>query len=477
MKYDHKFYENYMEKLKELNGVDWVASNIKLKKKLEEKPNFWTIIQYGKGEKEEQDNNLFNTKSSHETRSAKMFNWLLDPNENHNLGNIFAYEIIRKVDINAAYKKGLAKNNLIKSETEALNSQIDIFYQDLDQDVCITIELKQHSKEHATTGYDSQLDKYEDATNEFVKKQGRDILVYYIYLTPRNLPHIKDEISNENWIIVGYDDIIDILEKIDKTHLLNSDYIYKDDVRKIIGDFKDDLQNTLSEYNVDKEFIKDLFSKEELQLNNKLTKEILEGEKMDHMKIMSGLNDTNIDIETLVLLIDQNSGYQDKTPNEAVGILMRKIFNFLSDERELSLDTDIRYKDQERTDKIKRGIIDKYKLDFDTIRLSQGKGQGLYFHHSTMDNKEVYFSGDAKGKVPNHGVQLVDYTEGRSNYKIEKRSERTKQDMFYVDYDLVDNNKIAYKDGTAISIGEFLDEYILADVQEYSEYISKTNML
>ena len=104
MKYDHKFYENYMEKLKELNGVDWVASNIKLKKKLEEKPNFWTIIQYGKGEKEEQDNNLFNTKSSHETRSAKMFNWLLDPNENHNLGNTFAYEIIRKVDINAAYR-------------------------------------------------------------------------------------------------------------------------------------------------------------------------------------------------------------------------------------------------------------------------------------------------------------------------------------------------------------------------------------
>ena len=83
-----KKYENYLEKLHEFKEIDWVKNYIDLKKK----PNFWTILEFGQIEGSKQ-------KSSHEIRYSKMLRWLLDANENHNLGNTFAVELLKVIFI------------------------------------------------------------------------------------------------------------------------------------------------------------------------------------------------------------------------------------------------------------------------------------------------------------------------------------------------------------------------------------------
>ena len=86
MTFQTEDYIEYLEKVNGLKKIDWVQNYLNLKKK----PNFWTILEYG-------EIASANQKSSHEIRYSKMLRWLLDANENHNLGNIFAHELIKKI--------------------------------------------------------------------------------------------------------------------------------------------------------------------------------------------------------------------------------------------------------------------------------------------------------------------------------------------------------------------------------------------
>src|SRR5690625_4728544 len=147
MTYTLTDYQNFLDKVQDIQALDWVKNHLHLK----EKPNFWTILEYGeyRGSQE---------RSAHETRSSRMIRWLMDANETHHLGNIFAQKLLQLIGVDYEYSPD--RNKLIKATAEDMD--IDIFYKDLSQKICLAIELKQYAKEGQTTGFDSQLDKYEE---------------------------------------------------------------------------------------------------------------------------------------------------------------------------------------------------------------------------------------------------------------------------------------------------------------------------
>lgn len=127
MTYCEKDYKEYLEKLEEFKGINWINNHLQLMKK----PNFWSILEYGEKSKS-------NERSAHEIRSSKMLRWLLDANENHNLGNIFAHKLMKLIGEDYALQP--LKNKAIKTTSE--EKDIDVLYKDLSQNICIVIELK-----------------------------------------------------------------------------------------------------------------------------------------------------------------------------------------------------------------------------------------------------------------------------------------------------------------------------------------------
>lgn len=450
MKSNLKKYEKYLGKINEFKEIGWVRNYIDLKKR----PNFWTILEYGKIQDSRQ-------RSSHEIRYSKMLRWLLDANENHNLGNTFAYELLKKIDRDINYKHSLSKNRLIHSKTEALDN-IDVFYKDLNQRICIAVELKQYSSEHESTEYTSQLDKYEDSVNKFIEKNEQDIVPYYIYLTPT-----KENPSNKNWHPLGYGDLINIIEKVHEKYISTTNDIYKSDIEKIIQDFKDDLQRTVDIVEKDLSYIRDNFTKGDMEFTISLADEILhESDSKQLEKLIELDGENNPDLKEVILLIKEYYAIQDHTPNDGIRLLMRKIFNYISQGPDIDLDLKVNPTSQDRKKKIKEDLIKKYNLEFDQVRLTQGKGQGIYIY-SDKREEFIYFSGDATGKFPN------DYMSVHKNKKEKMiKSNTIINNMFQVDYDQIKENKITLnkKDGGSdqISFKDFMELYVIEGIKELS---------
>src|SRR5690625_7333467 len=116
MTYNSKDYQNYVEKIEKFKTLDWVKNHLHFK----EKPNFWTILEYGEY-RGSQD------RSAHETRSSRMIRWLMDANETHLLGNISAQKMFQFIGID--YEYYLHKNKLIKTNPEEMH--INICYTDV----------------------------------------------------------------------------------------------------------------------------------------------------------------------------------------------------------------------------------------------------------------------------------------------------------------------------------------------------------
>src|SRR5690625_2256409 len=166
MTYQLEDYKTYIKKLKKIQEIDWVNFQLSLN----ERPNFWSIIEYG-------DKIKKNKRSSHEERMSEMIRWLLDPNETHQLGNIFAVRFLELFGKTYAYSPH--KNKQINVETEY--EQIDVLYRDYETKVFFAIELKQYSLEGIRNDGRSQLDDYDDVLHSIAEK---DTEIVRIYLTP-----------------------------------------------------------------------------------------------------------------------------------------------------------------------------------------------------------------------------------------------------------------------------------------------------
>ena len=445
MTYSVKDYENYLEKLQAFSQLGWVKNHLHLL----EKPNFWTILEYGE-HRGTQD------RSAHETRSSRMLRWLMDANETHNLGNAFAYELIRLIGGDYDYRPN--KNKAIKATAEDMD--IDVFYKDLSQKICLAIEVKQYAKEGKSTGFASQLDKYESLVKERIEQIGQTIQPYYIYLTP-----LKEEPSNPLWHPVSYEELIDVINRVYDKHLDYSKDTYVEDTKKIISDFKDDLRRSIDFLERDSSYINRELTDEEKDLTLSLAEELEQGDKAEHLDALLEANrDEHLDVETLISIIKDYIYVQNHAPNYKIQLLIRQIFNYLSDGKVLTINKIAEYKRGETRSPIKPSLIEKYGLQFESVELTGGKGQGLYLNHEAGGHS-IYLSGDAHGKFPNDGIQLLDLKNKENNYL----SKSIARGAFQIDDDYIEEGKISDKAGNVLDFEQLMEEQVMRVIKELND--------
>lgn len=443
MMYNEKDFTAYLAKLEQFKEISWVNNQLQLMKK----PNFWTILEYG-------DTKGPNKRSAHEIRSSKMLRWLIDANETHHLGNLFAQKLMHV--IGEKYTFDATKNKAIKALSEKMD--IDVLYQDFSQNICIAIELKQFAKEGTTAENISQLDKYEKAVQDRIIQHNRHVRPHYIYLTP-----LKDTPSNKNWHAVSYTQLIAILQQI-LDEALTPAIPYAHETKKIISDFKEDLQRTVDYLQKDHTSIKECLTEKEKALTLALAEEIQHDTTSTYLQKLRMLqNKDDDDLEHLILIIKDytKAQLQNHSPNDAVRILIRKIYNYFSAQKEINVDDLKHHTINETLSPIKQQLIDHYHLCFDKISLTQGKGQGLYFYHK--DNKyRIYLSGDAHGNFPNDGVQLLTH-KGKT---IVQLSSKMKNNSFFVQNEKIIHNKISTKAGSDIDLALLIEQHIMPAITE-----------
>ena len=395
-----------------------------------------------------------------------MIRWLLDPNENHNLGNIFAYKLIQLLNGKAGKDKfrQIGKADIDKVEVTTEEERIDVLYKDLLQNVFIAIEVKQYSEEVFYEDGSSQLDKYIEEVKKLVKKTGQEIQVYYIYLTP-----LGAEPSNKDWCPVDYKELVEIIEDIYSQCLLNSKDEFNQDRKKIISDFRDDLKRIVNLLDKDDDYIKAEFNNntDNKKLTAALEKEIRHGLATKHMARLKDIDKGETpDLKELILLIREFIEFQDHSRNPGAMRLARMIYNYLAEGPSLEYDINKKYTMAEKTSPIKGDLIKEYELDLETVSLTQGKGQGLNIYHKNGIHR-VYMSGDTYGKFPNHGIQTALIGENKGIDWAEK----VRNGEFHIDDELILEDKIKHGE-KLIDFDQLMTEYVMKALKELSDKIT-----
>jgi len=299
-----------------------------------------------------------------------------------------------------------------------------------------------------------------------ISQLNQDIQPYYIYLTP-----LKDEPSNKNWHPVSYQELIDIIHQVFAEYLSESDDRYVEDTKKIIFDFKDDLQRSIDYLEKDHQYIREALTDKERELTLDLAEEIQHETDSKYLdQLLSRNEDKDSDIKDLILIIKDytKAQIQNHSQNDAVRILMRKIYNYLSADKKLDTDFLREYKVRETISPIKTELIEKYNLDFDKIELTRGKGQGLYLYHK--DNKyRIYLSGDVHGHFPNDGIQLLTDPEKA----IVHLSKHVANRQFIVKNELILEDKISYKAAGDIDLDTLMEEYVMQAIKELNDSVAE----
>lgn len=447
MTYHTKDYENYLEKIKKIRQLDWVQNHLNLMAK----PNFWSILEYGE-----------KSISAYETRISRMFRWLMDANGTHGLGNIFAHKLLQLVGIDYIYSPD--KNEAIHATNE--EKHIDVLYKDYSQKVIVAIEVKQYAEEHG-----NQLNNYEKEVLAMTGNKDGAIKIdpHFIYLTP-----LKDDPSNKKWHPVGYEEFIKIIDEVYDEYMTDSTVIYIEDTKKIISDFKDDLQRSIdlaaSKGNRN-DIIGDLKEKE-TELTKKLVHEIQHETDMKHLnKLMEMNTDKDLELKALILIVDSYIAVQNKEENIGVQILIRKIYNYFSEYQNLETNPGEikKYKVNETLEALKQEVIEKYELPYNKIVITKDKGQGLYLYHRDHEYR-VYLSGDTYGNFPNDGIQLLPYG---NKEKKGKKFPTINHERFQVDDQLILEDKVKTKDGKIMSLDQLIEDYIIVELKRLSNYIAE----
>ena len=170
-----------------------------------------------------------------EIRHSNVLAWLIDANENHGLGDMFIRGILQKLveeDDNSKYD--VFKILLMDFHSFTIYREwnnIDIMLLSDEEKTIIIFENKVGSHEHS-----NQLNRYRN----IVKHSYPEYECICVFLTPEGeLP--SDE---ENWSILTYTDIVEIIEKIrDKAEMpADIDLFVKDYIATIRRDIVDDQQ-------------------------------------------------------------------------------------------------------------------------------------------------------------------------------------------------------------------------------------------
>lgn len=146
-----------------------------------------------------------------EIRHSNMLGWLLDPNENHGLGDSFLYGIISKISQYISHSDALL---FLSSDLYSFNvyrewNHIDILLVSNQCKLVLAVENKVGSHEHNSNGRnESQLVTYKKR----LQSQFKDYTTILVYLTPDG-----DNPSDDDWVVLNYSDVVTILESVYKS--------------------------------------------------------------------------------------------------------------------------------------------------------------------------------------------------------------------------------------------------------------------
>lgn len=144
-----------------------------------------------------------------EIRHSNVIAWLLNPKENHGIGDNFLKEFLKYF---ISRNKELLEGKVSLFEFEVLNysdveirrewNNIDILIiiKELNKKFVVIIENKVNSTEH-----DNQLQRY----RKIIEDEFHDYTQLYIYLTPEEM-----DPSDDKWINLNYNIIADLIDNI-----------------------------------------------------------------------------------------------------------------------------------------------------------------------------------------------------------------------------------------------------------------------
>lgn len=152
--------------------------------------------------------------SKKEIYHSNMLAWLLDPNENHGLGEAFLKGILQKLVENDEKGKydvfDILLSDLYSFSVFREWKKIDILLVSEKEKKLFAIENKVGSHEH-----DNQLDRYRDTLEKDYPEYKR----FYLFLTPGG----EEPSDSVNWEVLTYTDVIDVLERSVKRIELQAD--------------------------------------------------------------------------------------------------------------------------------------------------------------------------------------------------------------------------------------------------------------
>lgn len=138
-----------------------------------------------------------------EIRHSNMLGWLLNPNENHGMGDVFLKGILQRLVENDSDGRYDVFNVLLMDfYTFSVMREwknIDILLTSTEEKTVVAIENKVGSHEHS-----NQLNRYRN----ILEKEYPDYNRMLVFLTPDG----ENPSDVENWDVLTYSDVIDVLE-------------------------------------------------------------------------------------------------------------------------------------------------------------------------------------------------------------------------------------------------------------------------
>lgn len=196
--------------------------------------------------------------AKNEIRHSFFLKWLLDPKNNHQLGDSFIRALISSLVSSDPNRYGQQAFSLILLDCTDFTvmretNDIDLLLLSEKNSIAIVIENKIGSHEHASTGFDSQLTKY----HSFIEKAYPQIKTkIYVYLSPKGeLP--RDKKNKKDWQILSYLSIVEIVEKLleDNKERLSSE------VEMLIQNYIDVLRRDVVEDSELKKYCNEIYKK------------------------------------------------------------------------------------------------------------------------------------------------------------------------------------------------------------------------
>lgn len=128
-------------------------------------------------------------------------------------------------------------------------------------------------------------------------------------------------------------------------------------------------------------------------------------------------------ISTGNLDIDINkTSTQNHSPNEDVQFVIRKLFNTLVNTNHFDLSKPEYFGKENKEEREMPISLDFIKIanEYNIVRLTQGKGQGLNIYSQNNKSNSIYISGDTYGNINNDGIQI--YVDKKLVGKINKNT-------------------------------------------------------